>query len=83
MRVTVRVFARLRDLTGQGEWPCDLGPADAASVADVWRQTVQAHPALEPFARSVSCAVNARFARMHTALRDGDDVAFLPPVSGG
>jgi molybdopterin converting factor small subunit len=77
------VFARLRDLAGRGEWPCDLDTRTAASVADVWRGVVQDHPALEPFARSVSCAVNARFARMHTTLNDGDEVAFLPPVSGG
>ena len=31
----------------------------------------------------MSCAVNADFARMNTPLRDGDEVAFLPPVSGG
>lgn len=83
MRVTVRVFARLRDLAGRGEWPCDLTAGASASVADVWRTVVRDHPALEPFAGSVSCAVNANFARMHTTLSDGDDVAFLPPVSGG
>jgi molybdopterin converting factor small subunit len=83
MRVTVRVFARLRDVAGRGEWPCELSSPAATSVADVWRDVVRAHPALEPFAPSVSCAVNARFARMHTALHDGDEVAFLPPVSGG
>jgi molybdopterin converting factor small subunit len=83
MRVTVRVFARLRDLAGRGEWPCDLTSHASASVADVWRDVIQEHPSLEPFAGSVSCAVNARFARMHTTLNDGDEVAFLPPVSGG
>jgi molybdopterin converting factor small subunit len=83
MRVTVRVFARLRDLAGRGEWPCDLTSHASASVADVWRDVIQDHPSLEPFAGSVSCAVNARFARMHTTLNDGDEVAFLPPVSGG
>ena len=31
----------------------------------------------------MSCAVNADYARMTTAVRDGDEVAFLPPVSGG
>ena len=81
MRVTVRVFARLRDVAGRGEWPCQV--ADGASVADVWRAAVHEHPAFEPFAGAVSCAVNAEFARMSAVVGDGDEIAFLPPVSGG
>ena len=81
MRVTVRLFARLRDLAGRPDQSVDV-PA-GASVADVWRALAARHPALEPFGGSVSCAVNADFARMHAAVRDGDEVAFLPPVSGG
>jgi len=83
MRVTVRTFARLRDLAGQGEWPCEIDTPAPVSVADVWRAVVRDHPTLAPFERSLSCAVNANFARMHTVVRDGDDIAFLPPVSGG
>jgi molybdopterin converting factor small subunit len=81
MRVTVRLFARLRDLAGRGEWSCEIAPG--AVVADVWRRVTGDHPALEPFAGAVSCAVNAHFARMTSPVKDGDDVAFLPPVSGG
>jgi molybdopterin synthase sulfur carrier subunit len=81
MRVTVRLFARLRDLAGRADQSLDV-PA-GASVDDVWRALTARHPALEPFGRSVSCAVNADFARRHAAVRDGDEVAFLPPVSGG
>jgi molybdopterin converting factor small subunit len=40
-------------------------------------------PALTPYAGSLSCAVNAQYARMTTPVQDGDEVAFLPPVSGG
>jgi molybdopterin converting factor subunit 1 len=79
--VTVRLFARLRDLAGQTAVACEV-PA-GASVADVWRAMVAAHGALEPFGGSVSCAVNEDFARMTTVVADGDEVAFLPPVSGG
>jgi molybdopterin synthase sulfur carrier subunit len=81
MRVTVRMFARLRELSGAGERVCEV-PA-GATVADVWRAMVQAHPALEPFGRAISCARNAEFARMTVAVAEGDDIAFLPPVSGG
>jgi molybdopterin converting factor small subunit len=41
------------------------------------------YPALEPHARSVSAAVNAAYAKLTTRVSDGDEVAFLPPVSGG
>jgi molybdopterin converting factor small subunit len=54
-----------------------------ASVADLWRSVAGDHPELHRFAASISCAVNADFAPMSTVLRDGDEVAFLPPVSGG
>ena len=81
MRVTVRLFARLRELAGTAEWTCDV-PA-GATVADVWRVLAAHHPALAPFERSVSCAHNEEFAKRSATVADGDEVAFLPPVSGG
>jgi molybdopterin synthase sulfur carrier subunit len=84
MRVKVRVFARLRELAGRGDWDDDVDDPDGhASAATVWQTVVRRHPALAPFGGSISCAVNANFARMTTAVHDGDEVAFLPPVSGG
>jgi len=81
MRVTVRLFARLRDAAGRAE--CDVALAPGTSVADVWSALVSQYPALEPFGGSVTCAVNADFAKMSALVREGDEVAFLPPVSGG
>lgn len=81
MRVTVLLFARLRELVGRSEVECDV--AAGASVADVWQALAAGHPALEPFGGSVSCAVNEDFARPDARVHDGDTVAFLPPVSGG
>lgn len=81
MRVTVQLFARLRDVAGAGECTVDVGRP--ATVRDVWQALVGRYPALAPFASSISCAVNEDFARMTTVVRDGDAVAFLPPVSGG
>jgi molybdopterin converting factor subunit 1 len=81
MRVTVRLFARLRELAGRESWALDL-PQDA-TVADVWAAVSSAHPSLAPFTRAMSCAVNASFSRMSQPVHEGDDVAFLPPVSGG
>jgi molybdopterin converting factor subunit 1 len=81
MRVTVRLFARLRDIAGASELARDLAPD--ATIGTVWRQLVGEFPALAAYERSISSAVNADYARMDQALRDGDEVAFLPPVSGG
>ena len=81
MRVTVRLFARLRDLAGSGELVRDV--PDPATVQTVWRSLVSDMPALADYERTMSVAVNADYARMTAPVRDGDEVAFLPPVSGG
>ena len=81
MRVTVRLFAQLRDAAGLGVWEADLPPG--ALVGDVWRDVARRHPEIAPFEKAISCAINANFARMTQPVADGDEVAFLPPVSGG
>ncbi len=81
MRVTVRLFARLKDEAGTSAWECDLAPG--ASVRDVWRAVTSRYPSLESFGGSVTSAVNADFARQNVEVHDGDEIAFLPPVSGG
>ena len=81
MRVTIRLFARLRDLAGSGELVRDVsGPA---TVQTVWRALVLEMPALGEYERTMSVAVNADYSRMTASVREGDEVAFLPPVSGG
>jgi molybdopterin synthase sulfur carrier subunit len=82
VRVTVRLFARLRDLVGSGELMRVL-PGDRATVDDVWRSLVREFPAAGAYERSMSCAVNADYSRLSAPVADGDEVAFLPPVSGG
>ena len=81
MRVTVRLFARLRDITGAAELSRDV--ASGATIGDLWRQLAGEFPELARYERSISTAVNADYARMDTEVGDGDEVAFLPPVSGG
>ena len=81
MRVTVRLFARLRELVGAPELEREVPVG--STVSTVWDGLVADYPAIAAYAASMSCAVNIEYARMTTALRDGDEVAFLPPVSGG
>jgi len=81
MRVTVRLFARLRDMAGTGELIREVGPG--ATAREVWDDLVLEWPGLRDYESAMSVAVNAEYARMGTAVQDGDEVAFMPPVSGG
>lgn len=81
MRVRIRLFGRLHDLAGASELEREV-PSEA-TVALLWEQLASEFPAMASYRRSVSAAVNADFSRMTAQLRDGDEVAFLPPVSGG
>jgi molybdopterin converting factor subunit 1 len=81
MRVTVRLFARLRDITGAGELTREA--PSGANVGTVWQSLVGDYPELAAYEKSISCAVNADYSRFTAAVTDGDEVAFLPPVSGG
>ena len=81
MRVTVRLFARLRDIAGSAELIRDA--VAGATVGSVWRDLVRDYPELASYERSISSAVNADYAKMDHRVGDGDEIAFLPPVSGG
>jgi molybdopterin converting factor subunit 1 len=81
MRVTVRLFARLRDIAGAAELVRDVPPG--ATIGSVWRDLAREFPDLANYERTISSAVNADYARMDRAIGDGDEIAFLPPVSGG
>ena len=81
MLVTLRLFARLREITGTSEQQRVL--PDGCDARALWDDLAREYPALAPYGSSVSCAVNHEYARFTTLLKEGDEVAFLPPVSGG
>ena len=81
MLVTIRLFARLREMAGAGEVRRKL--ADGSTVRAAWESLVGEFPEFDDYSKAVSCAVNEDYARMTTALSEGDEVAFMPPVSGG
>jgi molybdopterin converting factor subunit 1 len=81
VHVTVRLFARLRELAGAGELTRQL--PDGSTARDAWDALAREFPTLSEYSTAVSCAVNESYARFTTPLCDGDEVAFLPPVSGG
>lgn len=81
MQVRVRLFASLRDVAGRGEARLEL-PAGATAEA-AWLALVTGHPALAPRRASLAVAVNRAYAGFDTVLQDADELAFIPPVSGG
>jgi molybdopterin synthase catalytic subunit len=81
MRVRVRLFAIQRELAGTREHPLEL--TDGATIGDAWDALVAAYPALAPGRASVRFARNGAYADAATQLAEGDEVAMIPPVSGG
>ena len=81
MRVTVRLFARLRDIAGAPELAREVAPG--ATIGSVWQDLVHEFPELTGYRASISTALNADYARMDQRVSEGDEIAFLPPVSGG
>ncbi len=77
----MRLFASLRDAVGRSEIDLDL--PDAASAEDAWARLAADHPAVATRRRSLAVAVNRRYTAFDQALADGDEVVFVPPVSGG
>ena len=76
MKVRVRLFAALREQAGARERELEL--ADGAGVGDVWGALgLGAEP------RGLVYAVNRSYVERETRLQDGDEVAVIPPVSGG
>ncbi len=81
MRVRVRLFARLREITGEGEFERHV-PA-GATAQTVWDGLTADFPDLTQYASVISCAVNEEYSRFTAHVHEGDEIAFLPPVSGG
>jgi molybdopterin converting factor subunit 1 len=81
MTVTVRLFAILRDKAGVAEMR--LAMLDGATVAAAMELILHEHPELKPFANRIAFAVNLSRVDGGTLLKDGDELALLPPVSGG
>ena len=79
--VRIRLFAIQRELAGTREVRVDL--PDGSDVEAAWTALVARHPVLAPGRPSVRFARNGEYAEPATLLADGDEVAMIPPVSGG
>ena len=81
MRVHVLFFGMLKELTGRASDTIDV--AENASVADVLRHYESQVPRLKDAMSSLALAVNQQYAAPDTKLKTDDEIALLPPVSGG
>jgi molybdopterin synthase sulfur carrier subunit len=81
MRVRIRLFASLREAVGRSEVELDL--PEGATAEEAWRRLAGEHAALAARRARLTAAVNRSYAPFDTPLRDGDEVVFVPPVSGG
>lgn len=83
MRVTVRLFAGLREVIGSDALVEEFASPDV-TVETLRARLGKAHPKLGPYLSGVAIAVNEEYIlEPGTALHDGDTVALIPPISGG
>jgi len=81
MGIHLLYFASFRDAVGRDRESRDL--AEGTSVRELWRALSREVPRFASFPKMPPAAVNREYVREETLLRDGDEVAFLPPVAGG
>jgi len=81
MIIKVLYFGRLKELSGASEESVEL--RDGAVIEDLFSACSAARPQLRDFRQSLVAARNQEFAAWDTPLQAGDEVGFLPPVSGG
>ena len=81
MKVNVHFFALYRERAGRSQLTLDMG--DGSTVCELVDEIRRLFPDLAPPSVDIVTAVNTEYARGETPLSDGDDVALIPPVSGG
>ena len=81
MRVKVKLFAILRERAGASELVIHLRPG--ATVADAAETLVEKFPDIGSLLPRIAFAVNQTYAKRETTLSEGDELALIPPVSGG
>jgi molybdopterin converting factor subunit 1 len=79
--VKVLFFGRLKEIVGCPDETVEC--AGGASMEALFAQCASRHPELAPFRSSLVASRNQEFAGWNTVLHSGDEIAFLPPVSGG
>jgi len=80
MRIKIKFFSTLREAVGMNEFYFETV---ALTAGQLWQELEAQFPKLTLFTASRAIAINHEYVQAHQKLRDGDEVAFFPPVSGG
>jgi molybdopterin synthase catalytic subunit len=83
LKINVLFFGAAREVVDQNPLLVTLAGDGPATVARAFQQLVERYPGLERFGRSLLFAVNQEYATLDTDLKDNDELAIFPPVSGG
>jgi molybdopterin converting factor subunit 1 len=81
MKVKILLFASFRETVGASEGTLNVKPN--AKLSDVWQTLIEEHPRLAPHSGTAAFAINGTYAKPDERVSEGDEIAFLPPVSGG
>ena len=80
MNIKIKFFSTLREFVGSPEL---LLETQASTIGELWIQLEKKFPKLSPFSASRAMAVNHEYVQVDHKLKEGDEIAFFPPVSGG
>ncbi|MDQ2715046.1 MAG: molybdopterin converting factor subunit 1 [Chloroflexota bacterium] len=81
MKIRIRYFASLREMSGESEET--LTVREGANVSDVRALLVTRYPRMQPVVERSICAVNREYVPADTLLHNGDELVFIPPMGGG
>jgi MoaE-MoaD fusion protein len=81
VRVQILLFGQLKEVAGRERDALEL--PEGARISDLLRRYAEVSPALQPYYDMMAVALNQEYSEAGAALHDGDEVALIPPVSGG
>ncbi len=81
MKIHIRFFAALRERAGATEQTYEVD--EPLTVGELWERIRRERPALAEIRGAVAFARNQEYVDRETTLQDNDEIAFIPPVSGG
>jgi molybdopterin converting factor subunit 1 len=81
MKVRTKFFAAIKDIVGTPEVELEL--PDGTTAGELFQRYCRQHTPLSRYANNTMISVNLEFVPPETPLHEGDEIAFIPPVSGG